>query len=184
MTTKKKLYELPNGNFIEVIDNSEEIYEAIKELTSSEVLVGVPAGEAEREAQASDIKDAVGQPINNAALAYIHDRGAPEANIPARPFMEPGIEGEQENIEKRLSNAAKAALEGNVRSVENNMSAAGMVAAAGIKRKITEGIPPPLAASTISKRRSRGFMGTKPLIETGQLRNSITYTFGKKKPRA
>ena len=64
-----------------VVDNLRKLTQGIEVLTTMQVMVGVPDDKSgRREGE-----------INNAELAYIHDKGAPEANIPARPFMEPGI---------------------------------------------------------------------------------------------
>jgi phage gpG-like protein len=48
----------------------------------------------------------------------------------------------------------------------------GIIARDDIKQTITDGIPPPNAESTIKKKKS-----SHPLIDTGILRNSITYKF-------
>src|SRR5258706_15968036 len=103
-----------------VIDNTASLLAAVKELRSQQVLVGVPAADTERE----DEK----QPITNAALAYIHNSGAPEANIPARPFMEPGLKQAQDRITGDLGDAGKAALEGNIPAVNRKLNSAGLVA--------------------------------------------------------
>lgn len=47
-----------------------------------EVLIGIPMSTTERP----------DGEITNAELGYIHEYGAPEANIPARPFLIPGVE--------------------------------------------------------------------------------------------
>jgi hypothetical protein len=38
----------------------------------------------------------------------------------------------------------------------------------------------PLAAATLAARRRKGRTGTKPLIDTGQLRRAITYVLRRK----
>ncbi len=48
----------------------------------------------------------------------------------------------------------------------------GIIARDNIIESITDGIPPPNAKSTIKKKKS-----SKPLIDTGTLRNSISYKF-------
>lgn len=143
-----------------------QVLGAIATLPQQDVLVGVPGDESAREA---------GSPITNAALAYIHDKGAPEANIPARPFMHPGIDAARDVIAEQFRKGGKAALAGNHAGMENALHAAGLKAQASIRRVITDRIPPELAASTLAARRRRGRTGETPLIDTGQLRNSITY---------
>ncbi|MDD1617199.1 MAG: hypothetical protein LUQ28_12105, partial [Methylococcaceae bacterium] len=57
-----------------------------------------------------------------------------------------------------------------------SLTKAGIVAQNSVKATITKGEGfEPLAESTIKARQRKGFKGTKPLIRTGQLRNSITY---------
>lgn len=158
-----------------IADNSPNILFAIRELERNNVLAGVPASKASR-----DSEEAGGAPINNAALGYIHNYGSPAANIPARPFMEPGIVSAKKEIEKGLEMAADAAFDGKVSGVQKGLNRAGIAAVTGIKLKINMGPFTPLKPSTIAARRARGRTGTRPLIDTAQLRNSITYVIRRK----
>lgn len=173
------------------VDKVSKVLEGLDLMLGSRAFVGVPADRGGRDA----VLGAKGEPMNNAALAYIHDNGAPEANVPARPFMQPGIADAKEPILQRLRAAGVAALDGKPESVERNLEAAGMAAESAIKNRIAEGIPPPLAASTVAARRRRS-KGSKyrrkaryeagmsdeeklevatPLLDTGQLLRSITH---------
>jgi hypothetical protein len=181
---------MPKSGAVKLIDNFASVMRGVELLTGTNVMVGVPGDKAGRRE---------GGPINNAELAYIHDKGAPEANIPARPFMEPGIASVREQLIKEMQNAGNAALKGGT-SVVTYLNRVGIIATRAIKAKISEGIPPPLAPSTIAgrirrikgkKRRQKitdaravgtpwsRQLGTEgiftPLIVTGALRNSITY---------
>jgi hypothetical protein len=86
-----------NLNFNVTSDMTESFMKALKDMQAKEVLAGFPESEDGR-------KDADGnaEPITNAALGYIHNSGWPELNIPARPFMEPGIEDVREKITDRM----------------------------------------------------------------------------------
>lgn len=181
------------------VDKLSALLKGINELTRKDVLVGVPEADAER-------KD--DDPINNATLAYIHDNGSPAANIPARPFMRPGIAAVEEKIASRLKRAANAAIDGQTQKIEPELEAAGMIAQASIKKTITDGEFAPLAPSTVANRfRSRqtaskrdaeleyaemirdgvpaelaqGVAGIQPLNNTGQMRNSVNYVVRGKK---
>ena len=147
-------------------DNYAAVAAAFARLKSKQVLVGVPATEASR-------KD--GDPMNNAQLAYLHDKGSPANNILARPFMQPGIQAGKEAIVAQLEGAAQAAIRGDPDGVDRRLNAAGLAAQSAIRKMINSGIAPALAAATIAARKRRGITRTKPLIDTGQLRNSITY---------
>jgi len=152
-----------------VRDNLAKVSKAIDALGRSRVMVGVPADKAAR-------KDG---PINNAALAYIMETGAPEVNIPARPFMKPGVATVQPEIATRLKKAGEFALEGRGDAVNRELHRVGAVARDAIKAKITDGPFVPLKPATIAarknKRKSRNNTDVKPLIDTGALRASISY---------
>src|SRR5580698_4403862 len=122
-----------------VADHVAEVAAGIHLLASTKVMVGVPADKSERK----------NGTINNAALAFIHDKGAPEANIPPRPFMVPGIEKVQDKIVEGLVEAGKIALDGKPAGVERQFIRVGMVARDSIKERINSNIPPPLALSTV-----------------------------------
>jgi phage gpG-like protein len=151
-------------------DITKDIAAATRKLAATRVMVGIPAIKAGRDD---------GEPINNAELGYIHENGAPEAHIPARPFLMPGINNKVEVITDQLEAAGRAALEGNAISMNRYLNAAGLVGADAVKRKITTGPFVPLAESTLAARRRRGRTGTKPLLDTGQLRAAITYVIRK-----
>ena len=153
------------------LDKLPEVIEGILSLVECEVLVGVPESKAPR-------KD---EPITNAALAYIHENGSPARNIPARPFLRPGIAMVKGEIVKLLQEVASKALDGKKDMALSYLKRVGFAAVKGVQAKITDGPFAPLAQSTLASRRSRGFKGTKPLIVTGQLRRSITYVIRESK---
>ena len=165
------------------VDRLKELAQSINELTGKAVLVGIPASEKDRDDDG---------PIDNANLGYLHETGSPANNIPARPFLVPGIEENAVAIERRLKRAAEVAMakRGNV---EAALEKVGMTAQAGVRRKITSGPFEPLSNATLRARARRGRKGAqeeldrrargeepgaesaKPLIDTGQLRNAINY---------
>jgi hypothetical protein len=151
-------------------DNVGKVAEAIREISRRRVLVGIPAEKATRED---------GSPINNAALGYIHNYGAPEANIPERPFMEPGVAAAKDMIIDRQREAARAAFEGRMDIADKQLNAMGLQTADAIRNQITQGLSPALAESTLRARRARGHQGETPLLEYGYLLRSITYVIRK-----
>lgn len=157
-----------------VVDHLAAVAAGIASLASQRVMVGVPSTRAGRPADKGK-----GQTINNAALAYIHDQGAPEAGIPARPFMAPGIANAKEKITKAMEGASKAALDGDQARMTREYHRAGIAAMVSIKLKITSGPFIPLKPATLAARRRRGVTRTKPLIDTGALVNSINYVIQK-----
>jgi hypothetical protein len=161
-----------------------EVVRSINNLVKKDVLVGIPDTTTSRDD---------GEPLNNATLGYIHENGSPAKNIPARPFLVPGVEDAQERIEQRLNKAVKAALGNQRRKSDDELEAAGMIARDSVKRKINSGDFAPLTEATLRARAAKGRKGAKaelasraagnapdnsnarPLIDRGQLRNSINY---------
>lgn len=170
-------------------DDVAKILRSIADLTAKTVLVGIPESEAPRDDT---------EPVNNAALGYIHEHGSPANNIPARPFLIPGVTSAQERVTGKLKGAAKAALEGKADGVGKGLHAAGLVAQAAVRDKLNSGDFEPLSDATLRARARRGRQGAidelasraagnapstetaKPLVDTGQLRNSINYVIRNK----
>lgn len=153
------------------VDRSRDFDKALAALTQSVVYVGIPADNTNRTDDA---------PIGNAAIGYIQETGSPINNIPARPFLVPGIKSVADRLASIFRKAGQNALAGDLDAVQKGLNAAGIVAQSAVKARITAGIPPALAKSTLAARASRGVNRTKPLIDTGQLLNSITYVIRKK----
>lgn len=169
----------------------------VKRMSGRAVLVGIPREQNERGEDG----------VTNSDIGYWMEFGAPEANVPARPSLVPGIRDARKQINERLAAGAKAmitARKTNNASVEKHLMAAGQVAVNSIQSKIRAGIPPPLAESTLRRRarrkkgsghrinkgaiqelRSRaagnaaGVQFAKPLIDSGQFLKSFTYVLRK-----
>lgn len=154
-----------------VVDKIPKLLAGVDNLVGTRVMVGVPATEALRKPEPGE----AGEPPNNAMLAYIHENGDAAGRIPPRPFLKPGVAGAHEAIDARLVQAANAAIDGKAQVVERALHAAGLTAQAAVRRRITTGPHLPLAPRTLAKRRARGRTGTKPLLDTGQLRSAINY---------
>lgn len=152
-------------------DRTPDLEAAVKALASRSVLVGVPEDKTERKSDE----------INNATLAYIHDNGSPSANIPARPFLDPGVQKAKDRIIVRLKQMGTSVLGGDRQAVERQLNAIGLLAVSAIREKITEGPFIALKPSTIAARKRQGFLGTRPLVRTGQLRNAVNYVLTEKK---
>jgi hypothetical protein len=173
----------------------ESMANAMSLLTGVEVLVGFPEDTADR--PQGDTQ------LTNATLGYIHDNGAPEQNIPARPFMGPGIESARDKLADKLGQTMRAVLYkgGDAGTVEQGLTHVGLIAKLAIQNAINEGPPPPLAKSTLLARARRGRKGAmqeldrrwdgqapsvefaKPLVDTGQMRNAVNYAIRSKKNR-
>lgn len=193
----KKLVNAKANGLHVTQDNMPELLAAIRVLARDEVLVGVPDEGTER---VND--DGTRADVTNASLAYIHDNGAPEANIPARPFMIPGMEDAAPQVTKALAAGARGVLAGRIQAAADSLVHAGLRAQLAIQNKINEGIPPPLADVTVQararkgrkgaqeelNRRAKGFGASlqlaKPLVDTGEMRKSITYVIRPRSQRS
>lgn len=170
------------------IDTLPDLRAAIKLLVRDEVLVGFPEETTERPPEEGEKSN-----ITNASLGYIHDNGAPEVNIPARPFMLPGMEAVQGKSTELLAKQAQYVLQGNVAKVGEGYERLGLLVVASIQNTITAGIGPALADSTVRRRAKKGRKGAqaelnrraagygaslqlaKPLVDTAEMLKSVTY---------
>jgi hypothetical protein len=178
-----------------LVDKLPKLKIAFASLSKQDVLVGVPREDGMRKPEPGELST-----MTNAMLAYIHDNGSPAANIPARPFMHPGIEAAKARIVTQFKIAGKKALDGDVAAIEQGLNKVGLLAQSSIRNAINEGIPPALATATIKGRiRARtavkgakmelasreagndaGTDNAKPLVATGQMRNAINFILRKK----
>lgn len=155
-------------------DFTDQFNAIIKKFKRDAVLVGVPSADATREDEKGEPEES-GQ-INNAALMAINEFGSPLNNIPARPVMAIGIRNAQDAIAETMKVGTQKALSKGLEQLSITYNRVGIIASTSIKKAINsqEGIDEPSEA-TLAARKARGFKGTKALLVTGQLRNSITY---------
>ena len=153
------------------VDKLAQVLASMSELVKKDVLVGIPDSAPEREDDT---------PLSNAQIGYIQEFGSPAANIPPRPFLIPGVENAQPEVLDEFRGGAKAARDGNTGQGERSMVRAGLKAQNAVRAKIQDGPFQPLAPRTLAERRKRGRTGEKPLLDTGQLRNSVSFVIRKK----
>lgn len=154
-------------------DRTPDLVKAVKSLTQRHVLVGVPAAGKERAKAPGDENEDGG--LTNAQIGYIMEYGAPEANIPPRPHLIPGVESVRAEVAERYKAAGEKALSGDVEAVNKAHHAVGLLGQNAVRARITSGPFVPLSPRTIAERKKRGRKGKKPLIDTGQYRRAHTY---------
>ena len=104
------------------------------------------------------------RPLTTAEVAVFNHFGT--KRIPARPFLDVGIQSQQDKIIK----AGKEVFS-KTRSLGLAADAMGAVAVSAVQQYISRNnIPPPLSPETIKRKGS-----SHALIDTGQLRQSITW---------
>ena len=116
-----------------------------------------------------------GTPYPLVLQAYVREHGSPNFQIPPRPFLEPAIEKDRDNIEGRLREATLAVLEGDTARAEAILKKLGMETASAVQNYF-EGDNgwPPNSPETIERKGS-----SLPLVDTNTLRKSITYVIEK-----
>lgn len=110
---------------------------------------------------------------NIAEYAAYNEEGT--KNIPSRPFIRSWVDNNQEQINKVMDSALNGVVAGK-RTAEDAMKRIGEFGASGIKKNIVSGGFEQNKASTIKRKGS-----SKPLIDTGAMRNAISYEVVKKK---
>jgi hypothetical protein len=124
--------------------------------------VGIPAQHTERKDESS------GEELNNAQLMAIHEYGAPEHHIPERSIFRYTFAKEKAFHDDARKLAKKVGEEAITPTMAVNLL--GAKARDELRQSFTDGHLTPNAPSTIRQKKS-----SRPLIDTGQLRQSITW---------
>lgn len=132
----------------------------LKELADKQVRVGFQRGEATEE-DGTDVCD----------VAAWNELGT--VNMPSRPFLRKSVDENAGKINNFLQSTKADLLRGV--SAEQVLKEIGMFQKDLIQEKITEGSYAPNAASTVKRKGS-----SKPLIDTGRMRQSVNYVIKKK----
>jgi hypothetical protein len=103
---------------IQSAEASRKMFHKINALQKLEILVGIPESRTARKS---------GE-MNNATLLYIHTKGSPVNNLPARPLIEPALSdpSNADKLSDDLSSIAQLALAGKPEQAKRLMSATGM----------------------------------------------------------
>lgn len=152
----------------ETKDKFNEVFEKLKKLSGKDVLVGVPQEKTGREV-AKDLGTRKSM-VTNAELMFIHTNGSELLNIPKRPTIEPTIEQNQEAIARKIKKIVLDLLSSSNDNSDAELEKIGLWIVNKVRAKFGSDELAPNAPSTI---RTKG--SDRPLIDTGQLRNSVTY---------
>jgi hypothetical protein len=181
----------PGGVIQMTEDHTAGLQAALDALSSIEVLIGIPSDRDQprlvdqatraKPEQRQDTTEE-GAITSNATLGYIHEHGNPINNIPARPWLGPGVEGSKAAWLRYMQQAGEAALQGEPGRMDKALHAAGTTAVSAVKNRIVAGLQPPLSPVTIARRRARtpsrqarSQSDVTPLVDTAQMLNSISY---------
>lgn len=98
--------------------------------------------------------------LSNAQIGFIHEFGV---GVPQRSFLRSTLANNKREYRKQLQ---KIVNSGSKKKLKKSLA---LQAEMDVKDTITKGIPPPLADSTIKKKKGQD----TPLIDTGQFLESI-----------
>ena len=170
-----------------------DLFKQIEKLKKVEILVGIPEERAPRKR---------GE-MNNATLLYIHTQGSPLKGLPARPLIEPCLR-DRVNADKLADDlrlVGQAVLEENLNQARRLMKVTGQDAVNMIRDWFGnplngwEPIKPATLDAKLKKKKGlsindrrqmiddyeSGVEGINTtLVDTGQLRKSITYVLREK----
>lgn len=154
---------------------------------------GLPVKDGKRSGQDSNARDEFGG-VTNAELLFIHTNGAtlkerspeelaklnggsPIKDIPPRPVIEPAIEDDKDRLDRMLMQSADQALDGKLEKALELLKKTGVRAQSVCMRWFVnpKNNWPPNSPATFRRKQKKGATINRPLIDTSQLRNSITY---------
>lgn len=186
----------PLVKILKTVDKTKEITAGLDALLGFDVKVGIPEAKTERDDPEEDLTNAqlgfvlsegvgtrsrqqeiaslVGQGLTYSAAvsAFLTENGDPSLAIPPRPFLEPSIRHYMPVILKQQTKIINLALSGKKDKIKAEFGKLGLLGQNIVKGWFTDSSNgwPPNAESTIARKGS-----DRPMIDTGQLRNSISY---------
>ncbi len=110
-----------------------------------------------------------------ASIAADHEYGSDDGRIPERSFIRGTLIKESGKVQSAIDQLLKNVIFQKI-DVQGALGRLGVFAVSLIKdRIVNEHIPPPLAQSTIAAKTRDGKAGDVPLVDTGQMLNSIRH---------
>jgi hypothetical protein len=152
--------EQPWAEVRKVVDNYDKLQERLAALTAMDVLIGIPAAKAQRKPVPGE-----SNPVTNSELARIHEFGSPAHNIPARPFLFPGVKRIRPKAMPMFRQAALAALNESTQAAMRILTQIGILGRNSVINEITHPQPAykPLKPATIRARLRRTQAGRRQL---------------------
>ena len=136
----------------------------LRRATGARVRVGVLEEATKTESGEGETR----APLTLLEVAALHEFGAPGAGIPQRSFIRAGVDENLERIQTIQRTLGRQVLGGIELPVA--LDRLGAKVAAMLQNRISAGIEPPNSPETIERKGS-----SKPLVDTGQLKASITW---------
>lgn len=151
------------GN-VEIIDFGwEQLQKELKLLHRVKSKVGLPTGGDVGSGEALTMSEV-------ATVGAVHEFGAPNKNIPERSWLRASYDENKGDLDRVKTREYNRLLEGKQTAIVA-IGRVGEWLAAKVKAKIRKGPFEPLAATTLARKAPK----TKPLIDTGQMIQSVTH---------
>ena len=106
-------------------------------------------------------------------VGAVHEFGSDARNIPERSFLRSTVHQNRNEYKAFIRSLASAIIKGKL-TADKALKILGLKVASDVQQKIVEIKHPPNTKVTIASKKS-----SNPLIDTGHLRQSITYEVGK-----
>ena len=149
---------MPKKTRVKVDDRKwQRIKKQLFKLNKAYTLVGIFSGETREEG------------LTNAEIAFINEFGTNDGHIPERPFMRGWFDSHRKQIEKVAEKFYKQVVDEKM-TADMALKRLGEWYTGELKKSITNLKTPPNAPVTIRLKGS-----SNPLIDTGQMRNSVTH---------
>lgn len=104
-------------------------------------------------------------------VAVWNEFGTSDGRVPERSFIRAWFDAEEPQLREMLTALLREVVAGKLTS-QQALDRMGLHCVGQIQKRIAEGIPPENAESTVQR---KGGGKTTPLIDTGQLRSSISF---------
>jgi len=159
------------GRVIDTDHGAKAMLERLRALKASTALVRVGVLADAAKDPPKDKNGKVGKPPKYTLLevAAVHEFGAPAANIPQRSFIRAPVDTHAEDIKRLQGVLFEHVVEGKI-TESAALDQIGAKVASWCQEAIDNGIEPALADATVKRKGS-----SKPLVNTGQLKSSITW---------
>lgn len=145
------------------------LLQRLAKINASSVKIGILAADFKTEKTGDDEGDST----TLGEIALIHEFGTDQ--IPQRSFIRSTFHEKRKEWRAFAKQQIELAMKGQL-TEKQVLERLGLRIQADIKNRIVAGIGPPLSPITIQLRlQKRGKASTTPLIDTGQLLNSINY---------
>lgn len=142
-----------------------KFYAEVDKLKGNEVFIGFQAGKTMHQSEDG------GEAVDVAEIAMFNELGT--STSPSRPFLRQSVDDNKDKINAMCERAAKELASGS--TAEAGLKKLGAFGVSLVQEKIVNGSFKPNAPSTIKAKKS-----DKPLIDTGQMRQSVHYVIRKK----